>query len=400
MPGLPVVEVRAPIGGLSEEENRASVDSVIDDICYALTHTPKEAGKEEKAQKEVFAITGKDYAEAFNSMNELFMDKKWGDGLPLVPPTKEKVDRMLKGTSRSPDEVIGILEHRKGIATVKNIAINAVMAGCKPEYLPVVLAAVKASTDPTYNLYGVQATTAPAIPLLIINGPIRNELDVHCTAGCMGPGHPANATIGRAFNLVMSIVGGRAECSMSSVADPGRYTWCFGENEEELPQGWVPMHVEKGYKPEENTVTLMNVHWRTPIHGFFGPTTDAQAVEHVSDTLRGEMPHWYGEVLMVLLPEIAAQLARTAPTKLGLKKILMETTRVPWKELKKRQQAAIGDFPPPGYPMPKDDDMVSPIFSRPEDLNIVVAGGAGRHSYVIMPWIRTYTITSSIDEWR
>ena len=397
---MPVAAVPAPIGGLGEERNRASVDAVIDDICSALTKLPKETEGEEKIQEEVITVMGKDYPEAIENMNEAFIDRKWGDGLPLIPPTKEAVDKMLKGTSHSPDEVVGILEQRKGIATVKIVAINAVMAGCKPEYLPVVLAAVKAVTDPAYNLYGVQATTAPAIPLLMVNGPIRKELKINSAMGSWGPGYPANATIGRAFNLVMTTAGGRVETTMSSVADPGRYSWCIGENEEELPSGWEPMHVEKGYKPGESTVTVMNVHWRSPIHGFFAPTTDEEAIEHVSETIAEQEPHWYGEGLLVLLPEIAAQLARKAPTKMELKKILMVSTQVPWRELKKRQQARIGDFPPKGFEIPNDDTMLSPILDKPESLNIIVTGGAGRHSYLVYPWIRTHTVTSSIDEWK
>jgi len=397
---LPIAAVPTPIGGLGEKGNRASADGVIDDICSALTKLPKETEGKEKAEGEVITVTGKDYPEAIEKMNEVFMDRRWGDGLPLIPPTEEAVARMLKGTNHSPDEVVGILEQRKGIATVKIVAINAVMAGCKPEYLPVVLAAVKAVTDPAYNLYGVQATTAPAIPLLTVNGPIRNKLNIHSAMGSWGPGHPANATIGRAFNLVMTAVGGRPEVTMSSVSDPGRFTWCIGENEEELPPGWDPMHVEKGYKSEENTVTVMNVHWRSPIHGFFAPTTDEEAIEHVSKTIAEQEPHWYGEGLLVLLPEIAAQLARKAPTKTELKKILMVSTQVPWRELKKRQQARIGDFPPKGFEISSDDTMVSPIFNKPEDINIIVTGGAGRHSYFLYPWIRTHTVTTSIDKWK
>ena len=399
-PELPVAEVPAPISGLGEEKNRDSVDAVIDNIVSALTKPIKEGAGEEKVVGEVITVMGKDYPQAVENMNEVFMARKWGDGLPLIPPTEEAVNRMLKGTSRSPDEVVGILEHRKGITTVKIVAINAVMAGCKPEYLSVVLAAVKAVTEPAYNLYGVQVTTAPAIPLLMINGPIRNELNIHSAMGSWGPGHPANATIGRAFNLVMTTAGGRAETSMSSVADPGRFTWCIGENEEELPPGWEPMHVEKGYKPEESTVTVMNVHWRSPIHGFFAPTTDEEAIEHVSKTISEQEPHWYGEGLLVLLPEIAAQLARKAPTKAELKKILLVSTQVPWRELKQRQQARVGDFPPKGFKIPSDDTMLSPILSQPEDINIIVTGGAGRHSYFLYPWIRTHTVTSPIDEWK
>ncbi len=170
----------APIGGRSEAQNREAVDAVIGDIITALTKFPVVTEGKDKGQEETITVTGKDYREASEKMTALFVEKLWGDGFPLIPPTKDAVEKMLKGTSHSPDEVLGVLEQRKGIATVKNVAINAVMAGCKPEYLPSVLAAVKAVTDPTYNLYGVNATTSPAIPVIVINGPIRNELGIHC----------------------------------------------------------------------------------------------------------------------------------------------------------------------------------------------------------------------------
>lgn len=396
---MPITKVPGPTAGLGEK-NREAAEAVINEIIDALTRSPTGAGVKEKAQEETITVTGKDYPEAVENMYNLFVERKWGDGFPLIPPIREAVEAMLKGTSHSPDEVIGVLEQRRGIATVKTVAVNAVMAGCKPEYLPVVLAAVKAVTDPSYNLYGVQATTAAAIPFLMVNGPIRHQLKINSGMGSWGPGYRANSTIGRAFNLVMTTVGGRLETSMSSVSDPGRYSWCAGENEEELPPGWLPMHVEKGFKPAENTVTVMNVHWRSPIHGFFVSPTDEQAIELVSRVIREQEPHWYGEGLLALLPEIAAQLARKAPTKYDLKKILLETTKAPYREIKLRQQAVIGDFPPKGVVIPGDDTMVSPLMAKPEDLNIFVTGGAGRHSYLLYPWIRTHTITTSIDYWK
>ncbi|MFC1861632.1 hypothetical protein ACFLYL_05125 [Chloroflexota bacterium] len=399
-PALPIAVVPTPIEGRTVEENRTSAESVIDDVIYALTNPPQGSSEGEKGTDEIITIEGNNYAEAVEKMNELFMDKKWGDGLPLIPPTEEAVDRMLKGTSHSPDEVVGVLEQRKGIATVKIVAINAVMAGCKPEYLPVVLAAVEAVTNPEYNLYGVQATTAPAVPLLAINGPIRKELDINCSSGCMGPGYPANATIGRAFNLVMTAVGGRSTTTMTSVGDPGRFTWCFGENEEELPADWLPLHMDKGYKPEESTVTVMNVHWKGPIHGFFAPTTDDEAIEHVSEIIKYELPNWSGEKLLVLLPEIAAQLSRKAATKKELREILFANARLPWKELKESQSVKIGSFPPDEIEGLNDDTMLSPILPEPDYMNIIVTGGAGRHSYLVIPWIKTRTITALIDKWR
>lgn len=388
-----------PTAGL-REKNREAAEAVIKEIIDGLTKPPTGAGAKDKSQEEIITVTGKDYVEAFENMNNLFLERNWGDGFTLIPPTKEAVEAILKGTSHAPDEVIGVLDQRRGIATVKNVAINAVMAGCKPEYLPVVLAAVKAITNPAYNMHGVQATTAPAIPFLMVNGPIRNQLKMNSGMGSWGPGNRANSTIGRAFNLVMTTVGGRPEATMSSVSDPGRYSWCAGENEEELPPGWVPMHVDRGFKPTDSAVTVMNVHWRSPIHGFFMSPTDDEAIELVSRVIREQEPHWYGDGVLALLPEIAAQLARKAPTKYDLKKILMETSKAPYREVKLRQQARIGDFPPKGVVIPSDDTMVSPLMSKPEDLNIFVTGGAGRHSYLLYPWIRTYTVIESIDNWK
>ncbi|MFC1910540.1 hypothetical protein ACFLXC_04565 [Chloroflexota bacterium] len=398
-PMLPIAHVPPPIGGLGEKNNKSAED-VIQDVINALTRMPVEAAGKGGASDDVITVSGNDYFEAVNNMNELFTQKKWSDALPVVPPTPEAVAKMLKGTSHSPDEVVGVIEQRKGIATVKVVAINAVMAGCKPEHLPVVLAAVKASTDPAHNLYGVQATTAPAVPCLVVNGPVRKELSINCAKNCWGPGNPANSPIGRAFNLVMIGVGGRLECTMTSFGDGGRYSWCFGEYEEELPPGWLPLHVDKGYKPEESTVSIINVHWRSPIHGFFAPTTDEQSVDHLAESIMLDSPHWYGEYMVTLAPEIAAQVARIAPTKYELKKMIMEKTKQPWRILKERQQAKIGDFPPKGVTIPSDDYMLSPIMSKPEELNVVVCGGASRHSYFLVPWIRTHTITESIDAWK
>lgn len=397
---MPIIRVQGPTAGLGEK-NREAAEAVINDIITGLTRNADTDVGVGKTAEDVITIKGKDYFEALENMNNMFLERKWVDGFPLMPAIREAVENMLKGTSHYPDEVVGILEQRKGIATVKTVAINAVMAGCKPEYLPVVLAAVKAVTDPAYNAYGLQATTAPAIPFLVVNGPVRKQLNINSGKSSWGPGYHANATIGRAFNLVMTAVGGRLDCSMSSVSDPGRYSWCCGEAEEELPAQWVPMHVEKGFKPEESAITVTGVHWRNPIHGFFAPTDDEQAIEHVSETIRNEMPHWYGEAMLTLLPEIAAQLARVAPTKLKFKEILLWTGKAPWGEVKKRQQTVVGDFPPKGSIIPTNDEyMINPLMSKPEDINIIVTGGAGRHSYLVYPWIRTHAATSSIDYWK
>jgi hypothetical protein len=146
--------------------------------------------------------------DSWEAANDWFCREKLSDGLPIVPPTPERVEKMLDGTHRDSQEVIGVIPPRWAPATVEKIAINAVMAGCLPEYLPVVIAAVEAICEPRFNLYGVQATTGYVGPALLINGPIRKQLEINCDAGVFGPGYRSNATIGRAIRLILITVGG------------------------------------------------------------------------------------------------------------------------------------------------------------------------------------------------
>src|SRR2546421_9362531 len=188
---------------------------------------------------------------------QALFDKGLADGLPVVPPTRERVDRAIEASGRAADEVVALVPPNYGRATVEKIAVNAVMAGCRPEYLPVVLAAVEAICDEAFDLHGVSATTNAPAPLIVVNGPIRRALDINCGAGLFGPGWRANATIGRALRLVCVNVGGARPgvVSMSTFAHPGRYTYCIGENEEASP--WDSLAVEHGFAPSVDTVALL-----------------------------------------------------------------------------------------------------------------------------------------------
>src|SRR5712664_4051335 len=190
---------------------------------------------------------------------EVWFERGVTDGLPVVPPTRERVERMLAATGRSRETLVAEVPPNFGRATVEKLAVNAVMAGCRPDYFPVVLAVVEAACDPAFNLHGQSGTTNATSPLVIINGPVRERLGVNCAAGVFGPGFRANATIGRALRLIMINLGGTkaAEISMSTLGHPGRYTYCVGEHEEASP--WEPLHVERGFAPEESTVTVFSV---------------------------------------------------------------------------------------------------------------------------------------------
>ncbi len=187
---------------------------------------------------------------------EAMFARGWSDGLPLVPPTEERVLRMLDATSRDPQEVLGLVPPALAAATVEKVAINAVMAGCKPEYLPVVLAAVEAVLDDKFAMHGVLATTQMAGPVVIVNGPVRRQIGMNAKGNALGQGNRANSSIGRALQLVIRNIGeGRPqEVDRATLGNPGKLSYCFAEDEE--GSCWEPLSVERGVKPGTSAVTL------------------------------------------------------------------------------------------------------------------------------------------------
>ena len=179
---------------------------------------------------------------------ELLYGRGVTDGLPVVPPTQERVARMLAATARDPKEEIGTIGPNYGRASVEKIAINAVMAGCHPSYFPTVLATVEAICEEQFCIHGINVTTFSASPMTIINGPVRHQIGVNCGHNAMGHGFRANATIGRALRLMIINIGGAKphEITKATMGHPAQYTFCVGENEEESP--WEPLHVEKGFR--------------------------------------------------------------------------------------------------------------------------------------------------------
>jgi hypothetical protein len=189
----------------------------------------------------------------------------WSDGLPVVPPTAERVFRMLQGTTRDSREFVALVPPDLVECTVEKVAVNAVMAGCRPEYLPVVLAALEGACTDEFNMHGLLATTFFSGPILIVNGPIAQEIGMNSGVNVLGQGNRANLTIGRALQLVVRNVGGGLPGGVdrATLGSPGKLSFCFAEREEDSP--WEPLHVERGYRPEQSTVTLFAGQGPAPI---------------------------------------------------------------------------------------------------------------------------------------
>lgn len=187
---------------------------------------------------------------------DVCFERGWTDGLPVVPPTDVRVLRMLQGTTRKPDEVVGLIPPNLAPCTVEKVAINAVMAGCKPEYMPVVLASIEAALEPVFTLHGLLATTYFSSPIIIVNGPVARRIGMNSGLNALGQGNRANATIGRALQLIVRNVGGGrpGEADRATLGGPGKYTFCFAEDESDA--GWQPLSVSRGFAPGVSTVTL------------------------------------------------------------------------------------------------------------------------------------------------
>ena len=316
-----------------------------------------------------------DLIEVSNEMDpvEVAYQNGWTDGLPVVPPTPERVERMLTGTKRPADEIIALIPPKWGRATVEKVAINAVMAGCKPAYLPVVIAAIEAMTTEAFSLHGVQVTTSLVSPLLIVNGPIRGELNINDGFNVFGQGWRSNATIGRAVRLVCTNIGGAlpGELDRATFGHSGKFTYCIGEKEEVSP--WAPLHVDRGFEASQSAVTV------------FAGASPRNIDDHVSSTAEGilnticlylAVPGIIaGEIVLVLSPEHSKTIGDAGFSKRGVQEFVYEHTKL--------------DHPQGGaIPTHKPDEVI-----------VMVAGGpAGRSTMAVTGWgASTQAVTVPID---
>lgn len=320
-------------------------------------------------------------AGTFEAVFDDMYAKGFTDGLPVIPPTEESVAAMLAGAQVGGDEVIAVVPPDNPSVTAEKVAINAVMAGCLPEYFPVVLAALKAVAEPGFNLLGVQATTNPVAPVLVINGPIRNELNINCRRGCLGPGWRANATIGRALRLTLMNCGGCPPGDIDKAIHgmPGKFTFCFGELEEDSP--WEPLHVEHGMSREQSAVTAFGGQGTQNILAFF---RSPEGIVHVvADGMRCYGYNGYlralGNPLIVMTPGHARIFAQHGWDKKRIKHELFVQAQIPRSHIPSEQQLLT-----PVYVDHSPDQMCLPCESE-DDIAIVVAGGPEAYHITYIP---------------
>ena len=317
---------------------------------------------------------------AYDAINDYFYAQGWTDGLPIVPPTEARVAAMLAGMpGRDADELISVVPPKMGRATLRQIAVNAVMAGCRPEYLPVVVAALQAVSEPAYGLAHRQTTTHAGAPLIIVNGPIVQQLRINCGTGLFGPGWRANATIGRALRLTLVNVGGAGPgVDASQTGHPGKYTYCIAEYEAANP--WEPLHVERGFRREQNVVTVVNA--EAPHSMTENIQTDAMEIMRTfassMATLGVNNLYSQGHPVLVLGLEHVQHLSAAGWSKRDIQQTLFELARQPWGLVKNRGKSKGPRFPE--FVDRSDDNSLVPIVNAAEDLIVIVGGGAGGKS--------------------
>ncbi len=308
-----------------------------------------------------------------------FEEKGWGDGLPIIPPTEDRVARMLAATSADAQDVVGIVPPRWAPATIEKIAINAVMAGCMPAYMPLLLAAVEALTDSKLNLYSLQATTGGPAVMLIVNGPVRHRLALNGGSNVLGEGWRANATIGRCIRLIQRNIGGSfpGTTCKATLGWPGKYTLCIAENEEASP--WEPLHIERGFRADQSTVTAVSADGSVRASDL-----DSSKAVGILTNFAQRMEGPSGpEAIMVICPEHAKIIAGDGLSKQDVKRFVWERAGYRMKNLpeetfqqrvKRRSDLKL------------TRESVIPVTATPDDILVVVAGGDGSQSQYIHVW--------------
>jgi hypothetical protein len=326
---------------------------------------------------------------------EAYHARGWTDGLPVVPPTEKSIAEMLAGAGLRGEEVVGEIRERNVAVTAEKLAINAVLAGCKPEYLPVVVAAVRGLCHPDFAYHGPASSTGGSAMVLIVNGPVGPRLGINSGNNLFGQGVRANATIGRAVRLtMMNVMNTRPGfLDRATLGTPGKYSFCFAENEVRHP--WRPLHVERGFRSGDSTVTVYASNSLCAVYNQLAATPEplllcfADALCNLgSPNLRG-----YNQSLIVFAGEHADVLAQSGWSRRDVQAFLVAHARRTIADLKRAGRR-------PGDLDPRDETAWKYAFQDPDDLLIVCAGGqAGSWSACLPGWGNKWTrsVTTAIE---
>lgn len=329
-------------------------------------------------------------------------ERGWSDGFPIIAPTESAVAKLVAGSGRLPGDLVGVVPPRGGLATVEQIAVNAVMAGCRPAHMPVILAGLRAMLEAQFNLASIQATTHPVAPLLVVHGPIAKSLQMNAGAGVFGPGALSNAVIGRAMRLILLNIGGGmpGKADRSTQGSPSKYSFCIAENIEASP--WGSFISERGFADGQNAVTVFGC--EAPHNVNDHEHGDAQGILRVAaDVLRTlGMNTWFlgwkgkKELMLILGPEHAASIAASGWSRRDVRKFLYGAISRRRDELAQGGMFGMRDWGPELEQMAAPDALI-PAVPTPEDILVLVAGGEGKHSAALPSFGATVSVTKAIE---
>ncbi|MFC1991065.1 hypothetical protein ACFLU9_02825 [Chloroflexota bacterium] len=396
MPNLPVAVYPGVILTDSKEVLRKKVEEVIiSSVVEGLATQVESAARPIEPEPRDIVFKG-----SLEEIHSFFYRNLWTDGLPIIPPTIEKVEQFLKFTGRSPDEVIGTLLPEQREATIWNVAVNGVMAGCRPEYMPLLIAVVEAVAEPEFRIEDAGSTPGWE-PLIILNGPIVKELDFNCESGVMRVGRQANTSVGRFLRLYMRNVAGLrippGETDKATISFT--FNLVLAENEDAVAElGWQPFSVDQGFKRGENVVTVQSVICSSP-PTYSGGDTAQDHMETITEVIgRRTFAYWTSVAtsynryfpLLVMSPSVAGVIANDGWTKDDIRQYLYENTKTPaWQVETFRRQIGRSDFTlrkavdegtaPEEYCESTDPNRMVPVFLKPEWIGIVISGDPGRN---------------------
>lgn len=337
--------------------------------------------------------------ESPEALYELMAAHRWGDGLPVVAPTEERVAAMVAGYPGSLDELLAVLPPRSGAATVRTVAVNAVMAGCPPAVFPVIVAAVRALARPEFNLRGVQATTHPVAIMVAVHGQIVEQAGYNAGFGTFGPGNRANATTGRAIRLLLLQVGGGypGDGDAATQASPAKYTYCFAENA--LASPWPIFSRWRGVE-SPSAVTVAGVEGPHNSHDMISthPRLIMDKIASVMATFGSNNAAMAdSEFFVALCPEHAACAAAEGWSREDVQLYLYQRARL---SVGVRREHFGNVYPQGSWAQSLRDDEMMPMTIHPEDIRVLVAGGPGKHSCVIPSWGSiSRSVTAPVEPW-